>query len=113
MGLKLSGQHRAADTKRMSGEIGVIEAVIGNHSILVGQAAGRLYLHERYGVNLVAVVREGERIATRLRDIALAPGDVIVLQGSLQLLPERLRELGCLPLAERSLRLGMSTRGLG
>jgi len=33
-----------------------------------------------------------------------------VLQGPLELLPERLRDLGCLPLAERALRLGTSAR---
>ena len=35
---------------------------------------------------------------------------MIVLQGPLELLPERLRDLGCLPLAERALRLGTSAR---
>jgi di/tricarboxylate transporter len=35
-----------------------------------------------------------------------------VLQGPLSTLPERLRDLGCLPLAERSLRLGSARRGL-
>jgi di/tricarboxylate transporter len=37
---------------------------------------------------------------------------VIVLQGPLLTLPERVRDLGCLPLAERSLRLGSARRGL-
>src|SRR3546814_9012967 len=32
--------------------------------------------------------------------------DVVVLQGVLEFLPEHLRELGCLPLAERPLGLG-------
>jgi len=35
-----------------------------------------------------------------------------VIQGPLGLLPERLRDLGCLPLAERAIRLGASRRGL-
>jgi di/tricarboxylate transporter len=112
IGLKLSGQHRTANTRRTSGEIGVIEAVIGSNSILVGQAAGRMYLHQRYGVNLLAVARQGERISSRLRDIVLCPGDVLVLQGSLEALPEQLRDLGCLPLAERALRFGKNSRGL-
>jgi di/tricarboxylate transporter len=41
----------------------------------------------------------------------LSAGDVIVLQGPLSLLPERLRDLGALPLAERSIKLGISNRG--
>ena len=109
-GLKLAGQHRP--TSENGGEAGVIEAVVGRESILIGQAAGQIALHYTHGVNLLAVSRRGERFTERLRDIALCPGDVIVLQGSVDLLPERLRELGCLPLAERTLRLGSVRQGL-
>ena len=111
-GLQLEGQHRDAVTETSSSQIGVIEAVIGKDSPLVGTAAGRIELHDRHGVNLLAVSRRGERLTVRLRDIVLCPGDVIVLQGPLTTLPERLRDLGCLPLAERSLRLGSARRGL-
>jgi di/tricarboxylate transporter len=111
-GLQLEGQHRGAATSTGSSDIGVIEAVIGRDSVLVGAAAGRLALHDRHGVNLIAVSRRGERLTVRLRDISLCPGDVIVLQGPLLTLPERVRDLGCLPLAERSLRLGSARRGL-
>jgi di/tricarboxylate transporter len=111
-GLELEGQHREAAASGASSNVGVIEAVIGRDSILAGAAAGRLALHDRHGVNLIAVSRRGERITKRLRDVVLCPGDVVVLQGSLATLPERLRELGCLPLAERTLRLGSARRGL-
>ena len=111
-GLELEGHHREAAAANGSSNVGVIEAVVGRDSVLAGQAAGRMALHDRHGVNLIAVSRRGERITDRLRDIALCPGDVIVLQGTLDTLPERLRELGCLPLAERTLRLGSARRGL-
>ena len=78
-GLELEGQHR--DKPEGSGrEVGVLEAVIGTDSPLIGRTAGRLGLHERFGVNLIAVSRQGERLATRLGDIELSAGDVIVLQ---------------------------------
>ena len=112
-GLEREGQHRdAADSVGSEDGIGVIEAVVTRDSVLAGEAAGRMALHERYGVNLIAVSRSGVRFSKRLRDIVLSPGDVIVLQGPLEALPERLRDLGCLPLAERSLRLGNARRGL-
>jgi di/tricarboxylate transporter len=112
-GLQLEGHDReAAADSAGSGEIGVIEAVITKGSPLIGAAAGRMALHERHGVNLIAVSRSGERLIERLRDIHLCPGDVIVLQGPLDTLPARLTELGCLPLAERALRLGSARRGL-
>jgi len=107
-GLELGGQHRgAADA---GNGIGVIEAVVERGSVLAGEAAGRMALHDRHGVNLIAVSRRGERITRRLREVVLCPGDVVVLQGPLATLPQRLQELGCLPLAERTLRLG--SRGL-
>ncbi|WP_245844085.1 SLC13 family permease [Sphingomonas spermidinifaciens] len=88
------------------GEIGVIEAVVNFGSRLEGQTAGGLDLQRIYGVNLIAMSRRGERLSRRLANIVLRAGDVIVLQGPLEAMPERLRELGCLPLAERDLRLG-------
>jgi len=101
----LEGEERAREDTE-SDDIGVIEAVIGKDSPLAGHTAGHLRIHEASGVNIVAVSRKGERRTERLRDLVLCPGDVIVLQGSLSALPQRLRELGCLPLAERTLRLG-------
>jgi di/tricarboxylate transporter len=41
-----------------------------------------------------------------MRSVVLKPGDVLVLQGNLNTMPETLGELRCLPLAERNLRLG-------
>jgi di/tricarboxylate transporter len=111
-GLKLEGHDRETAADAGSGNVGVIEAVIERGSILAGSAAGRIELHARHGVNLIAVSRRGERITERLRDIVLCPGDVVVLQGPLDTLPERLGDLGCLPLAERKLRLGSARRGL-
>lgn len=111
-GLDLEGQDRAAVTGNRTENVGVIEAVITPDSALVGRAAGRIGLHDRYGVNLLAISRSGHRLTKRLRDTQLRAGDVIVLQGPLDILPEQLRELGCLPLAERSLRLGSVRQGL-
>ncbi|RVT42072.1 SLC13 family permease [Sphingobium algorifonticola] len=111
-GLTLAGQDRAAVTQTRSGDIGVIEAVISGESLLVGRSAQRLRLHSRYGVNLLALSRAGERRIEGLSETRLLAGDVIVLQGPLDLLPVQLRELGCLPLAERTMRLGSVRHGL-
>lgn len=108
--LELEGQDRAAVTGSAPADVGVIEAVVTTDSLLVGRAAGRMALHERYGVNLLAVSRSGQRFTERLRDIVLRAGDVIVLQGPLDLLPERLHALGCLPLA---VACGLEARDAG
>ncbi|MBX9883327.1 MAG: SLC13 family permease [Sphingomonas sp.] len=110
--LALAGQDRPLPEDAKGDDVGVIEAVVTTDSPLIGQSAGRLRLQARYGVNLIAISRAGERLATALGDTALRGGDVVVLQGPLGLLPERLRDLGCLPLAERVLRLGSARNGL-
>jgi len=108
--LQLEGEHRAAADAGPGDEIGVIEAVVSVGSPLVGQTPGRLDLQARFGVNLIAISRQGQRLSRRLANTELRGGDVIVLQGRLDTLPENLRDLGCLPLAERELRLGNKRR---
>ncbi|GAA0738215.1 SLC13 family permease [Sphingomonas japonica] len=110
--LALEGHDRDAPEGSQEDDIGVIEAVVNTESVLIGRTAGRMLLQRRFGVNLIAVARRGERLTRRLANIELRAGDVIVLQGPLSLLPERLRDLGCLPLAERTLRLGSARKGL-
>lgn len=97
-------EKKEADTP--TDEIGVIEAVIRPESELVGSSASHLQLYDRYGINLLAVSRKGRRITHRLRAVKLTAGDVVVLQGKLNTMPETLGELHCLPLAERDLRIG-------
>ena len=109
---KLSVTGSVARDKGDSGEVIAIEAVIGESSPLIGWTAQRLALYDRFNVNLLAVSRRGERLDRRLGEIELRLGDVILLQGSATALPALLRELGCLPLAERSILLGHARRGL-
>jgi len=110
--LELEGGDRPTHTARAADEIAGIEAVVGPRSILIGQTAKRITLHEHININLLAVSRSGQHFTERLRDIVLQAGDVLVLKGDLTLLPGTLRELGCLPLAERAIRLGNVRQGL-
>jgi di/tricarboxylate transporter len=111
--LSLTDQRKPAARKQGAAEeVDAIEAVIGEHSILIGWSAQRLALYDRFNVNLLAVSRKGERLSQRLGAITLRLGDVIVLQGNRQALPEILRDLGLLPLAERPILLGTVRRGI-
>lgn len=109
--LELEGGDRSVAGEDPSHEVGVVEAVIGPNSMLVGHTAKRLALHERFRMNLIAVSRSNKRFTERLRDIKLKAGDVVALQGELAVLPGRLKEFGLLPLAERNLGIGSSRRG--
>lgn len=93
-------------------EATAIEAVIGENSSLIGWSAQRLFLFDRFNVNLLAVSRKGQSVKERLGTITLRLGDVVVLQGNQNTMPGFLREFGLLPLAERPLLLGSVRHGL-
>jgi di/tricarboxylate transporter len=108
-GLELSGQ----DTHAAAGDadtVGTIEGVVTADSALVGETPAHMDLRDRYQVNLLAISRRGKRITQRLRSVRFQVGDVVVLQGRFDVLPDTLRDLGILPLAERELGLGRGRR---
>jgi di/tricarboxylate transporter len=84
------------------------EAIIGPSSVLIGRAASEYALFQRTGLNLLAVSRRDKRFSERLSHIALEAGDVVLMQGRTDGIGEQLRRLDLLPLAERSLKLGVA-----
>ena len=82
------------------------EAVITLGSRLEGRTAQSMRLHTRFGVNLLGMARQGAPITERLGRVRLAAGDVLLLQGEREPMPETLAALGCLPLAGRDISLG-------
>ena len=83
-----------------------VEAVVSADSPLAGQSAGRIDLQARYKVKLLAVAGSGRRVLQRLRSAPIRAGDVLVLRGAEADLANALKELGALPLADRSVQLG-------
>jgi di/tricarboxylate transporter len=104
--LKLTDADRPVVMGEPTDEVRVVEAVIGAESDLIGHTAKSLTLNAAYGVNLLGVSRAGYRMAGRLATVRMKAGDILVLQGAEQKLPTALQALGCLPLAEREVRLG-------
>lgn len=88
------------------GEIGMVEAVVTQGSPLIGNSAAQVSLRERFGVNLLALSRRGRQVSQRLRRVRFQQGDLLVLHGNKDAMPDTLAELGCLPLAERNVSLG-------
>ncbi len=109
-GLTLHNPDENEETGHEDG-VGIIEGVVTMRSALAGSTAARLSLRERMGLRLVAVSREGQRLRNKPSAILLQPGDVVVLQGLLTAMPSRLAQLGVLPLAERTIRLGQARKG--
>jgi len=104
-GLELEADADLAARFLTSEDVILQEAVVGPDSRLSGRSAEQLDLRRRHGVNLLAVARRGSRLRKRVQRLALRSGDVLLLQGDARAMPDLLRGLGCLPLAERSLTL--------
>ncbi len=81
------------------------EVVVTPTSWVQGSTARTLRLRARYDTNLLAISRRGRPIVTRLRDVPLFAGDVLLLEGPADELPDVIAKLGCLPLADRKLIL--------
>ncbi|WP_447969788.1 SLC13 family permease [Nitrospira sp. M1] len=114
MKLELAGTQANEDdsagveTKRVIPKDQVLmEAVIPpNRSWLVGRLAETLQLRSRFGIMLLAVSRQGKPYRGRLKSFRFRAGDVLLLQGEKEQVVEVISVLGCLPLAERGLKIG-------
>lgn len=108
---KRGGEQPAAEKKdgeemaAKSDEIALVELAVLPQSSLVGRSASDLMLRTRFGVNLLAVSRQGHRSTARLRTIDFAAGDVLLIQGPPEAIAEFSSTSGCLPLAARELRI--------
>jgi di/tricarboxylate transporter len=87
-------------------DISVMEAVVAARSPLIGRTPETIRLRRRYGANLLAVSRAGTPIRSRLRNFRFREGDVLLLEGDADRLPDAASHLKCLPLAERAITLG-------
>ena len=74
-------------------------------STIVGRSASDLQLRTRYGLNLLAVSREGRTPQARLRKLKLKSGDLLLMQGPAEMIAEFTSDAGCVPLGERELRI--------
>ncbi|MDP2699535.1 SLC13 family permease [Thalassospira sp.] len=88
-----------------SEDIVLMEVAVLPNSAFIGRSATDIRLRTRYGINLLAISRQGQRSMARLRTMQMQAGDVLLMQGSPDALYEFANQLGCVPLAERPLRL--------
>ncbi len=86
-------------------EILIQELVAMPGGSLAGRSATDIQLRSRYGLNLLAVSRQGHRSIKRLRSTAILPGDVLLMQGPHAALAGFAAEYGCVPLAARAIRI--------
>ncbi len=88
-----------------SDDIRLAEAVVMPNSPIEGRSMRGMRMHDRYGINLLAIARSGEAPRARLGNIQFKAGDVLLLQGERNTMQQALTALGCLPLADRGLKV--------
>ncbi|MEL0018706.1 MAG: SLC13 family permease [Rickettsiales bacterium] len=86
-----------------SESIGLVEAVITPQARLVGRTSRQALLGRHYGLNLLAIARHGRPIRDRLNRVRFRAGDVLLIQGDMEAMPDALARLGCLPLPHRNI----------
>lgn len=93
------------DDSRREDDIVLRELAVLPGSSIVGRSASEMHLRSRYGLNLLAVAREGRSPRARLRTLKLKSGDLLLMQGPADVLVDFANDTGCVPLGERDLRI--------
>ncbi len=98
------GTPEAGNDRLRSDDVQIVEAVVMPDSVLEGRNMRAVRMHARYGVNLLAVSREGKSPIARLKNIRFRTGDVLLMQGEAEQMEVALKYLGCMVLANRGLQ---------
>jgi len=86
-------------------ELTLQELVVMPTSTLIDRTASDVQIRTVFGLNLVAISRQGRRSIKRLRSTRIKAGDVLLMQGEAQGMAGFASETGCVPLAQRSIRI--------
>ncbi len=104
--LELVGVEDTAFALLRSDDTTLVEAIVTPNSRLEGRLVSSVRLRSRHGINLIAVSRQGKPYRDRLSSFRFEAGDILLLQGDAERMPEVIASLGFLPLVERGLRIG-------
>jgi di/tricarboxylate transporter len=104
---KLVGGRQIRKDAIGSKDIAITEAVVTANSPLVNNTAASLSMRTKYGINLLAIARQEKKIRQRIDNIKFKAGDVLLLQGRVNNINDAIISMGCLPLAERGMKIGV------
>jgi di/tricarboxylate transporter len=80
--LELTEEIQHPELKELESEkYGLIEAVLSPHTSLAGETLHQMRFREKYGLNVLALLREGKTIRSNLSRIPLEFGDALLLYG--------------------------------
>ena len=81
------------------------EVVVRSNSRISGRNVREVNLRTRFGVNLLAAARQGERVPSLLKDVRFKPGDILLIQGDAATIADAMTRLGCVPLFPRQVSI--------
>lgn len=88
-----------------TGDVAVMELSVRPNARIIDLSAMDIDLRRRFGINLIAVSREGERTVERLRTMRIRASDVLLVQGAPDAIADFAQTFGLVPLAPRALSL--------
>lgn len=100
-----NGLPAEADEITTPEEVVTQEMVVSLNASLLNRSATDIELRTRYGINLLAISRKGQRSIKRLRSARIQAGDVLLMQGAPEALSGFAAQFGCLPLATRDIQV--------
>ncbi|MGI9512945.1 MAG: SLC13 family permease [Anderseniella sp.] len=103
--LKLSYSSSSRHKGILTGTLAMTEAVVASGSRVEGRSAHDIRLLNRQQTMLLGVARQGRPFRDRVRRLKLEAGDVLLLMGDKEALPDVVQWLGGLPLVERGLQV--------
>lgn len=101
-----------AESRLQSGDVILMELAVRPNALLLGQSVKLIDLRRAFGVNLIAISRDGKESMARLNTTPIRSGDVLLVQGTSDAILEFANLYGCVPLAERPLKIPNTNKAL-
>lgn len=100
------------ESRLQSGDVILMELAVRPNALLLGLTIKRIELRREFGVNLIALSRDGKESMARLNSTPIRSGDVLLVQGNSDAILEFANRYGCVPLAERPLKIPNTGKAL-
>ena len=81
------------------------ELVVLPNAAIIGRSVGDVHIGTRFGLNLLAISRQGRQSIKRLRSTPIRAGDVLLMQGAPDALGAFASSFGGVPLAPRDIAI--------
>lgn len=81
-GIDLISDFQLGDSSLQSDEVNLAEAIVLLRSSLLGRNIKIFDLRERYGIQVLAINRHGKTIRSKIGQVAIQLGDVLLIQGN-------------------------------